>query len=245
MTFNSIVKTLPSYTLRTSKIFEENKICLKILQHTPEINKKYKDKYNYFYYYLYKLFGKDLAIKLMINYIIELFINIPQNYYYKLYTNVCYKLYENKFMLVKTPFNINKNNDINYINEFQNKFSLYQISKIYKHKEYKPSQKNFTELTYITLSSCNLLVTLYNNKTNIEKIHFSSKSHTYTILFEDEVFLNNQDILINILLNKICLCSDCLNIRKNKIAMKLEKNKYKDFHNGKNFWLDPLQHKYI
>ena len=43
-------------------------------------------------------------------------------------------------MLVKTPFNINKNNDINYINEFQNKFSLYQIVKIYK--KLKP-YKNF------------------------------------------------------------------------------------------------------
>ena len=245
MIYNSIIKTLPSYTLRASKIFEENKINSQILNHNPQINNKYKDKYNYFYYYLYKIFGEDLAIKIMINYVIELFINIPQNYYFKLYTNICYKLYENKFMLVKTPFNINKTNNEIYINDFKNKFSLYQIIKVYKHKEYKPSQKNFTELTYITLSSCNLLVTLYNNKTNIEKIHFSSQSHIIRILFEDEIFLNNQDSLINILLNKICLCSNCLNIRKNKKAMQLEKTKYKNFHNAQNFWLDPLQHKYI
>ncbi len=230
MTFNNIIKTLPSYTLRLPKIFDENKICLKILNKNDRLHNKLKDKYKYFYYYLYKIFGQDVALNIMINYIIDLFINIPQNYYYKLYTNICYKLYENKFMLVKSTFN---------------KFSLYKINKIYKYIDYKPLQKNLRELTYISLSSCNILLTLCKNKTKIEKLHFSKNIVKKTILFEDDIFLNNQEDLINILHNKICLCSNCLNIRKNKKAMELEKNKYKNFYNSQNFWLDPLQHKYM
>ena len=245
MTFNSIIKTLPSYTLRLPKIFEENKIYLQILTNNTRLNYKYKDKYKYFYYYLYKIFGEDLTLKIMINYVIDLFINLPPNYYFKLYTNICYKLYEDKFMLVKSTFNINKANNKTYINDYENKFTLYKINKIYKYKQYKPLRKNVIELTYITLSSCNLLIILFNNKTNIDKLQFSSNTVKKTILFEDKVFLCNQDNLINILHNKICLCNDCLNTRKNKNTMKLEKDKYKNCHNSQNFWLDPLQHKYM
>lgn len=228
MSFYNIISKIPSYP-----IYYFNNIGKLILPiEDDQVHNKIKKIYGknkFYFYYLYKKFNIDIALKILEKYIINCFINLSINNYYKLGYDYKVKLYNNQLIFARSNFKSS---------EYNNIFTVCKICNI--NSNLTKQDNIILPNTFISIEHMGINIILNDAHTKILKIMFKPENigNIKSLEFNVNNFHNNQVVISLLLEEQICFCNECNNQRK-YIASNNSRTEIKT--NIQNY-INPLQH---